>query len=114
MATKYMTSTGGEREMIMKIRRNIQITTIIGLVAMILTMAWTVCADNGAVRAVGDDYEKSILRGSGLEWSPVGTWVVTAPTPMGVIKVLHMIHAQDSSGKRYGGILQDCTTAPGC
>ena len=44
--------------------------------------------------------------------SPVGTWIVTAPTPMGDITMLHMIHAQDASGKRYGGMLKDTNPDP--
>ena len=96
----------------MRTIKNMQIVAAIGLGALILTMAWTVCADNVRIGAAGDDYEKSILRGSGLEWSPVGTWVVTVPTPMGNETMLHMVHAQDLTGTRYGGMMWEVTENP--
>ncbi|MHC4433785.1 MAG: hypothetical protein ACYTBS_18240 [Planctomycetota bacterium] len=94
----------------MRTKQNKQIIAVVGLGVLMLTIAWTVCADNGTIGAAGDDYEKSIIRGSGLEWSPVGTWIVTAPTPMGNITLLHSVHAQDSSGNHYGGILRQVNT----
>jgi len=35
--------------------------------------------------------------------SPVGVWVLSVPTPMGNILMLHNNHAQDSTGTRFGG-----------
>ncbi len=35
--------------------------------------------------------------------SPVGVWVLSIPTPMGNILMLHNNHAQDSTGTRFGG-----------
>ena len=96
----------------MKTQKNLLTVAIIGLGAFILTMAWTACANNGVKSEPNNEYEKSILRGSGLEWSPVGTWIVTAPTPMGNITLLHSAHAQDSSGNHYGGILKQVNTNP--
>ena len=98
--------------MIMRTRNNMQIVGIIGLGILILTTAWTVLADNGTISAASDDYEKSILRGSSLEWSPVGTWVVTVSTPMGNETLLHMIHAQDLTGTRYGGMMWEVNANP--
>lgn len=46
------------------------------------------------------------------EYSPVGTWIVTVPTPMGDIVMTHSIHAQDLIGKNYGGILKQYNTNP--
>jgi len=46
------------------------------------------------------------------ELSPVGTWIVTVPTPMGNIVMTHSIHAQDSIGKNYGGIVKQYNTNP--
>jgi len=90
----------------MNTKRSTLAVAAVALVVLLSTVAWNAVAGNG------NEYEKSILRGAGLEWSPVGTWVVTAPTPMGVLKILHVVHAQDSSGKRYGGVLKDITADP--
>jgi len=35
--------------------------------------------------------------------SPVGVWVLSIPTPMGNILMLHNNHAQDATGTRFGG-----------
>lgn len=37
------------------------------------------------------------------ELSPVGVWVLSIPTPMGNILLLHNNHAQDAAGTRFGG-----------
>jgi steroid delta-isomerase-like uncharacterized protein len=37
------------------------------------------------------------------ELSPVGVWVLSIPTPMGNILMLHNNHAQDLAGTRFGG-----------
>jgi len=37
------------------------------------------------------------------ELSPVGVWVLSVPTPMGNMLMLHNNHAQDSTGTRFGG-----------
>jgi hypothetical protein len=41
-----------------------------------------------------------------LAWSPVGTWLVSSPTPAGNILLLHTVHAQDMTGMNFGGILK--------
>lgn len=96
----------------MKTRKNKQIVAVVSLGVFVLVSAWAVFADGGTNTAASNDYEKSIVRGSGLEWSPVGTWVVSAPTPIGNITLLHSVHAQDSSGKYYGGMLKQVNTNP--
>ena len=96
----------------MKTKKNIHLLTITVLVSLILVTGWTVFADNGVKSEPSNEYEKSILRGSGLEWSPVGTWIVKVPTPMGNIMMTHSIHAQDSTGKYYGGIVKQYNTNP--
>jgi len=82
------------------------------LVSLILLTGWTVFADNGVKSEPSNEYAKSILRGTGLEWSPVGTWIVTVPTPMGNVTLLNSVHAQDSSGKYYGGMLKQVNNNP--
>jgi len=89
----------------MKTKKNISLLIVICFSVLILATTWTVFAGNGTANNPSNEYEKSILRGSSLDWSPVGTWVVTVPTPMGDETFLHMIHAQDLTGTRYGGIL---------
>jgi len=96
----------------MKTKKNMILMAVTVLVSLILITGWTVFAGNGVTSEPSNEYEKSILRGSGLEWLPVGTWVVTVPTPMGNIVMTHSIHAQDSSGKYYGGIIKQYNTNP--
>ena len=96
----------------MKTKKNMTFMAVTVLVSLVLVTGWTVLADNGVKSEPSNEYEKSILRGSGLEWSPVGTWVVTVPTPIGNETMLHMIHAQDSTGTRYGGLMFEVTENP--
>ena len=95
--------------MIMRTRKNRLIVGLIGFGVVILMTAWSL---GGDIAGPGDDYERSIVRGSGLEWSPVGTWVVTVPTPMGNETMLHMTHAQDLTGTRYGGMMWEVNENP--
>lgn len=90
----------------MKTRKNMLIVAVIGLTLLLLTGVLNVVAGNG------DDYEKSIQWSSGLEWSAAGTWIITVPTPMGNITMLHIIYAQDLTGTRYGGILKQVNENP--
>jgi sugar lactone lactonase YvrE len=53
-----------------------------------------------------------LQRRLGLEWSPIGTWIVTVPTTMGNIVMTHSIHAQDSTGRHYGGTVKQYNTNP--
>ena len=96
----------------MKTKKNMTLMAVMVLVSLISIMGWTVFADIGIKSEPSNEYEKSILRGSGLEWSPVGTWICTTPTQFGNFTFIHSIHAQDSSGKYYGGILKQVNTNP--
>lgn len=46
------------------------------------------------------------------EWTPEGTWIVTVPTPMGNLTMVHVMHPLDSSGTRYGGVLWQVNANP--
>ena len=96
----------------MKTKKNMYLMAVAILVSFIIVTGWTVFANNGATNAPGNEYEKSIVRGSGLEWSPVGTWIVNVPTQMGNITLFHIVHAQDMTGKRYGGMIWQVNKNP--
>lgn len=96
----------------MKSIKNMLLLAGICLGALILTSAWNVFAESGADEASTPDYEKDVVRGYGLEWSPVGTWVITAPTPMGDVTLLYSVNAQDSTGTRYSGTLKQVNANP--
>ena len=96
----------------MKAKKNMNLIIVTVLVSLILVTGWTVFANNGVESEPSTDYEKSILRGSGLEWSPVGTWIIKVPTPMGNIMMIQSMHAQDSTGKYYGGIVKQYNGNP--
>lgn len=49
---------------------------------------------------------------SGSAYSPVGTWLVSAPTDAGRILMLHTIYAQDLTGTNFGGVLKQINTNP--
>ena len=46
------------------------------------------------------------------EYSPVGTWIVTVPTPDGNITLVHIIHPQDATGVNFGGIMYQVNANP--
>jgi len=46
------------------------------------------------------------------EWTAEGTWIVTVPSPMGAITMVHAIYPLDSSGTRYGGVLWQVNANP--
>ncbi|MBN1360779.1 MAG: hypothetical protein JW993_09315 [Sedimentisphaerales bacterium] len=85
-------------------RRHVAKVTVVTLAALLLAGAWTTFAGNGA--------EGRPEPGSGLEWSPVGTWLVSAPTPAGNILMLHSVHAQDLTGTNFGGTIAQVNTNP--
>jgi hypothetical protein len=90
----------------MKTRKNRLLVAFIGLTLLLLIGSLSVLAGNG------NDYEESIQWASGLEWSAAGTWVITVPTPMGNITLLHMLYPQDLTGTRYGGIMKQINENP--
>jgi len=47
-----------------------------------------------------------------LAWSPVGTWLVSSPTPAGKILLLHSVHAQDLTGTNFGGTIRQINSNP--
>lgn len=87
----------------MKTRRNTLTVVLIGLVVLLSTTVWNVLAGNGVTSS--DEYEKSIHWGQDLAWSAEGVWVISAPTPVGPILMLHNNHAQDLTGTRFGGTM---------
>jgi len=91
-------------------KRNTIILTAAALVVLLSTTVWNVFA--GSVLGTSDDYEKSIQWGKELAWSPAGVWVVSVPTPMGTILMLHTMHAQDLAGTRYGGVMWEVNNNP--
>lgn len=46
------------------------------------------------------------------EYSPVGTWLVSSPTPAGNILLLHSIHPEDGSGTSFGGFVKQVNNNP--
>ncbi|MBN2133304.1 MAG: ester cyclase [Sedimentisphaerales bacterium] len=46
------------------------------------------------------------------EYSPVGTWLVSSPTPAGNILLLHSIHPEDDSGMSFGGFCKQVNNNP--
>jgi steroid delta-isomerase-like uncharacterized protein len=46
------------------------------------------------------------------EWTPEGTWIVTSPSPMGPLTMVHVMYPLDSSGARYGGVLWQVNPNP--
>ena len=83
----------------MNAKRNIVGIVAIVLVVLLSTVVWSTFAANG------NEYEKSIQWGEELAWSAEGVWVISLPTPMGTILMLHTMHAQDLTGTRYGGTI---------
>jgi len=49
---------------------------------------------------------------SAAEWTPEGTRIITAPSPMGNLTMVHVMHPLDSSGTRYGGVLWHVNADP--
>jgi hypothetical protein len=78
--------------------------TIVALIVALLTIAWAGFADNPA--------EGGPAPGSALAWSPVGTWLVSSPTPAGNTLLLHTVHAQDLTGTNFGGIMKEINSNP--
>jgi hypothetical protein len=81
----------------MNAKRNVVIVFAVVLVMLLSTAAWNAVIGNGG------DHEKGIHWGDDLAWSPAGVWVLSVPTPMGDILMLHNNHAQDLAGTRFGG-----------
>jgi len=90
----------------MNAKRNIVIVVGIVFVLLLSSAAWNAVAGNG------DEYEKSIQWGDELAWSAEGVWLVSVPTPMGDILMLHTMHAQDLTGTRYGGTIWQVNDNP--
>jgi len=90
----------------MNAKRNIVSIVAIALVVLLSTVVWSTFAGNG------DEYEKSIQWGDDLAWSAEGVWVISVPTPMGNILMLHTMHAQDLTGTRYGGTVWQVNDNP--
>ncbi len=91
-------------------KRNTIILTAVALVVLLSATVWNVFG--GSVFGTSDDYEKSIQWGKELAWSPEGVWVISVPTPMGTILMLHTMHAQDLAGTRYGGVMWEVNNNP--
>ncbi len=49
---------------------------------------------------------------AGPEWTPEGTWIVTAPSPMGPLTMVHVMYPLDATGARYGGVLWQVNPNP--
>ena len=77
----------------MKSRKNIVAVTVMVLITLLLTTAWSVFADNSIITASGNDPE--------LEWSPVGSWIARIPNY--TFLFWRTITPQDLTGNRYGG-----------
>jgi len=90
----------------MNAKRNTVSIVAIALVVLLSTVVWSTFAANG------NEYEKSIQWGDELAWSAEGVWVISLPTPMGDILMLHTMHAQDLTGTRYGGTIWEVTEDP--
>ena len=90
----------------MNAKRNIVSIVAIALVVLLSTVVWSTFAGNG------DEYEKSIQWGDDLAWSAEGVWVISIPTPMGTMLMLHTMHAQDLTGTRYGGTVWQVNDNP--
>jgi len=90
----------------MNAKRNIVSIVAIALVVLLSTVVWSTFASNG------DEYEKSIQWGNDLAWSAEGVWVISVPTPMGTMLMLHTMHAQDLTGTRYGGTIWQVNENP--
>jgi len=46
------------------------------------------------------------------EWSPEGTWIITVPTPVGNMTMVHIMYPQDLTGTRYGGVMWQVNANP--
>jgi len=90
----------------MSAKRNVIIIIAVVVVLLLTTAGWNAVGGNG------DDYEKSIQWGDNLAWSAEGVWVISIPTPMGTILMLHNMHAQDLTGMRYGGTISQVNENP--
>jgi hypothetical protein len=56
--------------------------------------------------------KQSIQASMGLDWSPVGTWILTVELSTGTMRMLESVHAQDLSGRHFGGILKQVNVNP--
>ncbi|MCU0914165.1 MAG: hypothetical protein MUC88_06345 [Planctomycetes bacterium] len=77
---------------------------LVVLTGLLLARAWAGFAQSGG----GESPEA----GAAVAWSPVGTWLVSSPTPAGNILMLHSIHAQDLTGTNFGGMLRQINSNP--
>lgn len=90
----------------MNTRKSVIAIATVVLAILLSTVVWS------AFAASGSDYEASIKWGDELAWSAEGVWVVSIPTPMGTILMLHTMHAQDLTGTRYGGTIWQVNDNP--
>lgn len=81
----------------MNTKRNVVIVAGVVLAISLSPVVWSGFVANGS------DYEESIKWGDELAYSAAGVWVLSVPTPMGNILMLHNNHAQDLAGTRFGG-----------
>src|SRR3990172_1790782 len=93
-----------ERGIAMNKRNNTIKVSIVVLIALLLALAWTGFANSAS--------EGGPAPGSALAWSPVGTWLISSPTPAGNILLLHSIHAQDLTGTNFGGVITQISSNP--
>jgi sugar lactone lactonase YvrE len=54
----------------------------------------------------------TIQQKTGLDWSPVGTWVVSVEMATGTMLMLDNVQAQDSTGSYYGGVSKQVNVNP--
>ncbi len=46
------------------------------------------------------------------EWTPEGTWIITAPSPMGTLTFVHAMYPLDTNSTRFGGVLWQVNANP--
>jgi len=75
-------------------KKNTITILLIGSFALVTATTWSVFA-NG--------YEQNVQWGNDLTWSPAGGWIISIPTPMGAMLMMHNQSALDLAGTRFGG-----------
>ena len=96
----------------MNLKKRVIWVSLLGIVTLILAGSWNAMAGDGVIRRLNQDYERSRQWGSNLDWTPIGTWVVSVELPAGPMLLLESIQAQDLAGIHYGGIAKQVNVNP--
>jgi hypothetical protein len=90
-------------------KKTVFLCAIIGLTALFLAAPWRDIAESGTGKAYASG---RAVRALGPRFPAERVWILTIPTPLGNITMVHTMIAQDATGKRFTSWVQSINKNP--